>query len=308
MSKLENKSKSWVFTLNNPTKEDDVFYTSWASHAQYYLYKLEKGDNGTVHHQGYVVWKNRKTLATVKNLLPRAHWEVRRGTHTEAVDYCMKQETMIGLPIIYGDDSAIPKGKGQRTDLIKLQTMIQEGASLLDVADEHFSEFMKYGKNIREYQELFTSNKKRKLLDTDWKKMIPRLWQSQIISLLEKQNDRVVLWVVDETGGKGKTTLAKMLISTKGAFYVTNGKTADVGYAYDGQEYVVLDYTRDYENYVNYSIIEQMKNGILFTSKYQSKTKVFKPAKVVVFSNFQPDKTKLSSDRWKIIDLAETKL
>ena len=307
MAKLENKSKSWVYTLNNPTSEDEVFYKSWVAHAQYYIYQLEKGEkDGTIHHQGYVVWKNRKTLATVKKLLPRAHWEVRRGTHVEAVDYCKKLETVLLKPVVYGDDSEIPKGKGQRTDLIKLQTMIQEGASLLDVAEEHFPEFMKYGKNIREYQELYTSNKKRKLLDVDWKKMKPRLWQSQILNLLEHQNDRVVLWVVDEAGGKGKTTLAKMLIATKGAFYVTNGKTADVGYAYDGQEYVVLDYTRDYENYVNYSIIEQMKNGILFTSKYQSKTKVFKPAKVVVFSNFQPDKTKLSSDRWKIIDLSDT--
>lgn len=109
-----------------------------------------------------------------------------------------------------------------------------------------------------------------------------------------------MLWYVDLEGGVGKTWLAKYLVATKGAFYMQGGKVADVAHAYGGQEYVVCDFTRDKEQVVQYSAIEAFKNGMLFSPKYDSTTKVFKPAKVICFSNWMPDTSKLSMDRWKI--------
>ena len=37
-------------------------------------------------------------------------------------------------------------------------------------------------------------------------------WQKDAINKLNEQNDRQILWIVDEEGGKGKTTLCKYLI------------------------------------------------------------------------------------------------
>lgn len=47
-------------------------------------------------------------------------------------------------------------------------------------------------------------------------------------------------------------------------------------------------------------MIESFKNGLFFSPKYDTCTKTFKSAKVVVFANWAPDKTKLSADRWDV--------
>jgi len=108
-------------------------------------------------------------------------------------------------------------------------------------------------------------------------------------------------------GGNGKTYLAKYLHVNKKAFYATNGKSADIIYAFDESIYdiIVFDFTRDYENYINYSILEQFKNGLLFSPKFNSTVKITTGKKVVVFSNFIPDVSKLSEDRWSIVELDE---
>jgi hypothetical protein len=112
------------------------------------------------------------------------------------------------------------------------------------------------------------------------------------------------MWVWEAKGGVGKTMLAKWLIVNKGAFYLQNGKNTDIAHAYRSQEYVVVDLTRSQEGMFNYGMLESFKNGIFFSPKYESQTKIFKPAKIVVFANWEPDKTKLSADRWDVHHIA----
>lgn len=119
-----------------------------------------------------------------------------------------------------------------------------------------------------------------------------------------RQDSRKVLWVWEATGSVGKSWLAKWLIVNRDAFYIQNGKNADIAYAYSNEEYVVMDLTRSQENMLNYGMIESFKNGVFFSPKYNSTTKIFKPVKMVIFANWQPDKEKLSEDRWDIHHVA----
>ena len=48
-----------------------------------------------------------------------------------------------------------------------------------------------------------------------------------------------------------------------------------------------------------------MQDGAALSTKYQSKRKVFGTCHVVVFANAFPDKSKLTQDRWEIVDLAK---
>lgn len=79
----------WVFTLNNPTEEDHA--AVWAMDYKYIIFSIERGaEDGTLHFQGFVQFREKLRLTALKKLLRRAHWEKRRGTPYEAQHYVMK--------------------------------------------------------------------------------------------------------------------------------------------------------------------------------------------------------------------------
>ena len=84
------------------------------------------------------------------------------------------------------------------------------------------------------------------------------------------------------------------------AFVCSNGRTSDICYAYKGQSIVIFDLERSTEEKFNYEVLERLKNGVIFSGKYESTTKYFPIPHIFVFSNWDPDKTKLSLDRWDI--------
>lgn len=118
--------------------------------------------------------------------------------------------------------------------------------------------------------------------------------------MLQSQDDRQILFVVGEFGGEGKTFLAHYLVANHGAVKYENSKTNDVKYAYEGEPIVIFDFVRSSQDHINYEILEIIKNGSFFSSKYQSEFKAFAPPKVVVFTNEHPDLNKLSKDRYQI--------
>lgn len=83
---MNRMSKSWLFTINNPTEplvSPQRFFETLGS--KFLVYQLEIGEEGTRHLQGYAHWSGKKRGSTVKRLLGgRAHVEIRRGTHSEA--------------------------------------------------------------------------------------------------------------------------------------------------------------------------------------------------------------------------------
>lgn len=135
--------------------------------------------------------------------------------------------------------------------------------------------------------------------------IILRNWQIKVFDLLLNQSNRHVLWIYDEEGGNGKSVLTNWLIDTQSAFFCNGGKIADVAYAYQNEYIAVFDLPRTCEEYTPYRTMECLKDGRFFSPKYTSCRKRFKPAKVVIFANFKPDRTKMSDDRWVIYDLED---
>lgn len=83
-----SQSRCWMFTQNNYTRDDEDVLMK--AECKYMLYGYEVGEQGTPHLQGYVVFECNKRMSAVKQILPRAHWEIRRGTHEQASEYCKK--------------------------------------------------------------------------------------------------------------------------------------------------------------------------------------------------------------------------
>lgn len=281
--------KNVCFTYNNPTTLPENDFKDY----QYLIYQKEKGEEGTIHYQGYVVFKNQKRLDSIKKMSQGAskyHLEKRLGTHTEAKTYCQKQDdTFLEGPWEFGDDTEIPDASGSRNDLKKIKRKIEEGQTVIELMkqDDHVGSLARYYKYFEKYEKEL----KGEAAYNEFLKDTPtelREWQKDAVDDLESQNDRMVDWYVDLIGGKGKTSLAKWLMVHKNAFYCRGGKIADIAYAYNYEEIVIFDFTRESKEFINYSVIESMKDGLLWSPKYESKMMKFSSRKVIVFSNFEP--------------------
>ncbi len=137
------------------------------------------------------------------------------------------------------------------------------------------------------------------------------VWQQELACYLRGPVDnRKIIWIWETVGNTGKTTFAKhSCMQNDGSgctphYIYLNGKAADVKYAITQlqvkPDVVFWDLTRTKEDYVSYQGIEEVKNGIFFSTKYESGMCMFNPPHLVIFANFPPDMTKLSADRWAI--------
>lgn len=82
-----SKAKRWCYTINNPTEEPSVPEEEFS----YHVYGEEIGDSGTLHYQGFIIFKTPKRLNQIRNLISdRGHYEVAKGKNKQAADYCKK--------------------------------------------------------------------------------------------------------------------------------------------------------------------------------------------------------------------------
>ncbi len=85
-----SRSRNWCWTINNYTEADELCLNELEPNAKYLVFGRETGEDGTPHLQGFVIFKNDKTLKQLSKFLPRAHIEKAKGTPTQAADYCKK--------------------------------------------------------------------------------------------------------------------------------------------------------------------------------------------------------------------------
>jgi hypothetical protein len=59
--------------------------------------------------------------------------------------------------------------------------------------------------------------------------------------------------------------------------------------------------------YMQYGVLEQLKDQLIFSPKYESVCKVLpQPVHVIVFCNEMPDITKMTEDRYSFVELSNT--
>jgi hypothetical protein len=66
---------------------------------------------------------------------------------------------------------------------------------------------------------------------------------------------------------------------------------------------IFIDCPRTRLEFLQYDFFEEVKNGLVFAQKYDSNILTFAVPHVVVLLNEQPDMTKLSLDRYNIINV-----
>lgn len=242
-------SKNWIFTYNNPDKDKIKILEEQLSRLSCcFRVQEEKGENGTVHLQGYVSFD--KVTRPIEAIgIKEIHWEKCRNAKA-AKEYCSKEETRTGNYV-------------------------------------------------------FTSEEDIDLIKPD------KPWMLEIIENLKKKPDyRTINWYWEETGNTGKTALAKYICCNFEALYLS-GKSNDCKYAIynhikekkKNPKIIIIDVPRSYQEYINYEAIESIKNGIFFSNKYESSQVIMNSPHIYIFANHPPDTSKLSKDRWNIVNI-----
>lgn len=293
----------WCFTLNNYTEDEYNAVNAVLSDEGSVTYGIvgkEVGENGTPHLQGFVIFKRTHRFGRVRNKLgPRCHIEAARGSTDQNRTYCSKD----GSFVEFGN----PPIQGKRSDL----------ESVFDWADE-FQQENKRPPNARELAVAFpvAFTKFPRVMDTIALRSPPIVleedalndWQAVLNqSLSAAPDDRKIVFVVDPVGGKGKSYFQRYMFShfSDKVQLLGVGRRDDVAHTIDVTKSIFFfNVPRESMQYLQYPILEQLKDRCVFSPKYQSVMKIIcNKCHVVVFSNEEPDMNKMSRDRYEIINI-----
>lgn len=83
---------------------------------------------GKLHLQGYAELREKVALTTLKELMPMAHFEQRKGTADAAIKYCKKEGNFL--------ESGTRKAPGKRTDIERTKKIMQTGGGIRAVIEK----------------------------------------------------------------------------------------------------------------------------------------------------------------------------
>lgn len=143
-----SKSRSYAFTLNNPT--DEEYEEIKTLKYKYIIIGDETApDTGTHHYQGYINFSSPISFNTIKKKIPRAHIEPAKGSPLQNYEYCSKQQ-------IKYEDGTRPQ-PGQRKDIDQIKEYVQEtpNANMADIIDNYNTnnQTIKYAETLLKYKE-----------------------------------------------------------------------------------------------------------------------------------------------------------
>ena len=146
-------------------------------------------------------------------------------------------------------------------------------------------------------------------LPTPQVEVILRPWQERLVEVM-KPSEREIIWIVDPAGNEGKSWFQKYLKDIHGlrVFDANIRRSSKCILHILSKEIVSLidiflfNVPRSFNmDEFPYEMLEELKDGKAESIKYNSiKLQVNTPNTVLVFSNENPDKERMSNDRWVI--------
>lgn len=259
---------------------------------------------------------SKEKSGNTKQISPAKHWFLTHNNHSKEdiaflcdhssiIKYCFQEElSSTGTPHLQGhfefDFKIRPVGLFKGTPLEKAHW---EKTKNRRKAIEYCSKLAT--RNGKTYTKGFPKSLFRKVKVIQEDQLYP--WQQDIVNECEKEpDDRTINWIWEDIGNVGKSALVKYLCIHCNAFLIS-GKSADIKYQIASAEFppdvIVYDIPRTAKGYINYTALEEVKNGVFCSSKYESKMCIIPTPHVFCFANFAPDLSVMSKDRWNIIDL-----
>ena len=216
----------------------------------------------------------------------------------------------------------------QMTEGKYLQTNIEGLRKKMIVNDKEYSDKVKLGGEV--YEIILENQINQKSLVQDLKEALNifmqerkdfnvgefelRPWQKDLMELVNEPTKRQVIWIKGRAGNEGKSWMQEYIQSYYGTKRVVRlaakNKTSNIAQVLRKQQLATTDIfmfndarSKNHET-VNYEMLENIKDGQAEASKYNSEIIKFRtPNIVVVFSNENPDRKELSSDRWNVFKI-----
>lgn len=134
-------------------------------------------------------------------------------------------------------------------------------------------------------------------------------WQQEILDI--KNDDRTIHWFYEEKGNVGKSFLIKYIALTRNVI-ICEGKKNDIYNqvntmmeAEKEPSVIICDIPRTSIDYVNYGVLEKLKDGMIYSGKYEGGQCIFPPPLIICLANKPPDTSTMSMDRWNIRVIGE---
>ncbi len=301
---MTQQSRNWCFTLNNYSDEEvAVIDAIFQDGVSYVTYGKEVGENGTPHLQGFIIFDRKKRFTAVKLVLGnRVHLEPARGPAYRAAVYCHKD----GDFKEFGTRPSCARGNGhQFADYVRwineFYDEFHRRPTEREIANAYPALFVRYSRALNELTNHLVPY-------PDIQEGELRDWQIELErQLSEEPNDRTVNFVYDPAGGKGKSFFMRWYFSKHGdkTQLLSAGKRDDIAHSIDPYKTVFLfNIPRGGMEFLQYTILEQLKDRVVFSPKYNSTTKILSnKCHVVVFCNEFPNLDKMTADRYNLINI-----
>jgi hypothetical protein len=334
------RNRIYAFTINNYTEEiiADIysfFKKSTKSTSKNTLlgglFTREVGESGTPHLQGALKFEQPLLFTSIRKFCPafeKAHMEPARKEWIANVKYCLKSIKFGHIEnILYCDEynETIMKCLcgifvdhkdyiiSLYSECIKYFDFVNGTSNKKKELEKKKSEDEELAENNRLFLDNLLGSTKplnnSKILASSLKN-----WQLEVIKIYKQTPDeRSIHWFYDKFGGAGKSTLAKFFYQNykdDGIAFVC-GKSADIKCnimdlleVNNKLRLIIFDIPRTSEGYVNYQAIEELKNGLIFSTKYVPRSANYSPPHIFIFANFLPNLNVMTLSRWKIYNIS----
>lgn len=158
-------AKRWCFTINNYTQEEIDYFEGddLASKATCGIFGREVGENGTPHIQGYIEFRTKIRLSTIKRRLQgfaRAHLEIAKGSPIENFNYIARNPDKPNPELIrqFGEFRVCEHHKG-----LNAAQRIIDDEGYAGLLRRDFSTAIRYSRGLRYYEEVIGQEESRDL-------------------------------------------------------------------------------------------------------------------------------------------------
>lgn len=150
----------------------------------------------------------------------------------------------------------------------------------------------------------------QKILNEEYKSIEWKPWQRKTLDIIESKPDkRKIYWFWENDGNVGKSYLCKYICLTRDVI-ICDGKRSDIFNQIKMKmdekkvpEIIICDVPRSSLNYINYGTLEKVKDGCIYSGKYEGGLCIYPAPHVIIFANEPPVTDELSVDRWEIVNI-----